>query len=99
MYPDIYTNEKLAQAHRQELLCETEQQRMLASLPGHGNRMAVRLELFLIVLGTSLKRLGRRMTPEQAFIAQERMTRPKQVRRRSSQQHPRLYREGLRGVT
>lgn len=62
-----YLREKLIEAHRQDLLRETEQQRMLEHLPQHSSSlmryMARKLAAFVIVLGTSLKRLGHlRMT-------------------------------------
>jgi hypothetical protein len=57
-----YLNEKLAQAHYQELFHEAERQRMLAQLPRqHPNLMrnvAERLTAFLISLPFSTKKGG-----------------------------------------
>ncbi len=61
MVPDIYTREKLALAHRQQLQREAEVEQLLGELPGHSShairRMAARLGIFLIALGTRMKQL------------------------------------------
>jgi hypothetical protein len=61
MIPDIYTGEKLALAHRQQLQREAEHERLLGALPGqhsHSMRyMAARLGMFMIALGTRLRQL------------------------------------------
>ena len=61
MFPDRYTQEKLAQAHRQQLLHEAEHERMLGELPvrsRHSIRhVAALLGTFLITLGTRLRQL------------------------------------------
>ncbi len=79
MSQNYYLNEKLAEAHRQELMHQAEQERLLAHMPGQRSRIAVQLGVFLSVLGTSLKQLGRLLMPEQASEARERMTMPKQI--------------------
>ncbi len=61
MIPDRYTHEKLAQAHRQQLLHEAELERMLGELPVR-SRHSIRhvtalLGTFLIALGTRLRQL------------------------------------------
>ncbi len=64
MVPDIYTHEKLALEHRHTLLREAEHERMLLDLPEHSShtlqRLAGRLGVYLIALGTRLQRLGQR---------------------------------------
>ena len=61
MLPDRYTSEKLALAHRQQLLREAEYEQMLEVLPGHSSHWmryeAARLGTFLIALGTRLRKL------------------------------------------
>ena len=61
MLPDRYTSEKLALAHRQQLLREAEYEQMLGALPGHSahrmRHIAARLGTFLIALGTRLRQL------------------------------------------
>ena len=61
MVPDIYTREKLALEHRQQLQREAEVEQALAALPersSHGMRhLVARLGTFLIALGTRLKQL------------------------------------------
>ena len=61
MVPDMYTREKLALAHRQQLQREAEREEALGELPEHSSHamrhMAVRLGTFLIALGTRLKQL------------------------------------------
>ena len=63
-----YLREKFIEAHRQDLLREAEQQRMLEDLPRHSSSlirdMAGKLAAFVIVLGTSLKRLGHMRMPK-----------------------------------
>jgi hypothetical protein len=62
MLPDTHTCEKLALEHRHALLREAEQERMLAAAesPKHASHLlqclAGRLGMYLIALGTSLKR-------------------------------------------
>ncbi len=62
MVPDMYTHEKLVLEHRQQLLREANQERMLADLPKHSSRwlerLADRLSMYLIALGTRLQRVG-----------------------------------------
>ncbi len=66
MVPDMYTREKFALEHRHHLLREAEQERMLAlaDAPKHASRalprFAGKLGLFLLVLGTKLKRFEQR---------------------------------------
>lgn len=59
MIPDMYTGEKLALAHREQLQREAEHERLLGALPGHHSHpmrhMAARLGTFLIALGTKLR--------------------------------------------
>jgi hypothetical protein len=61
MIPDRYTLEKLAQAHRQQLLHEAEHERMLRELPTRSHHsirhIAAQLGTFLIALGTRLRQL------------------------------------------
>ncbi len=61
MVPDIYTREKLALEHRQQLQREAEVEQALGKVPGHSShamrRMAARLGTFLIALGTRLRQL------------------------------------------
>ncbi len=61
MVPDIYTREKLALAHRQQLQREAEVEQALGGVPEHSShvmrRMAARLGTFLIALGTRLAQL------------------------------------------
>jgi hypothetical protein len=61
MMPNYYDHERLAQAHRQDLLREAEHERMLAQLPqanGHILDALVRLRVSLRVLRI---RLGKRL--------------------------------------
>ncbi len=57
--PNYYFNEKLAQAHNQNLLREAQQEQLLASLPGHRSSLVQHLVahagMFLMALGTRLK--------------------------------------------
>ena len=56
-----YRSEKLAEAHRQDLLREAAQQRLVARLPrrrSSSRRVAHDLGLFLIKLGMWLKQQG-----------------------------------------
>jgi hypothetical protein len=58
---NYYHSEKLAEAHRQDLLREAAQQRLLARLPrrrSSSRRIAHDLGLFLIKLGMWLKQQG-----------------------------------------
>ena len=58
---NYYNSEKLAEAHRQELLSEAAQQRLVAGLPRRrslSRRVAHDLGLFLIKLGMWLKQQG-----------------------------------------
>ena len=58
---NYYQSEKLAEAHRQDLLREAAQQRLVASLPRHrslSRRVVHDLGLFLIKLGMWLKQHG-----------------------------------------
>ncbi len=61
MVPDLYTQQKLALEHRQQLQREAEVEQALGEVPGHSShairRMAARLGMFLIALGTRLKQL------------------------------------------
>jgi hypothetical protein len=61
MVPDIYSREKLALEHRQQLQREAEHERMQADLPEHSSHpmrhIAGKLGMFLIALGTRLKQL------------------------------------------
>ena len=61
MIPDRYTGEKLALAHRQQLLREAEHEQMLGALPTHSSHwmrhLTAGLGTFLIALGTRLKQL------------------------------------------
>ena len=61
MIPDMHTGEKLGLAHRQQLQCEAEHERLLGALPGHSSHplrhMAARMGTFLITLGTRLRQL------------------------------------------
>ena len=62
MVPNNYSREKLALEHRYALLSEAERERMLAvaDSPTHASyslqRLAGRLGMYLIALGTSLQR-------------------------------------------
>ncbi len=64
MMQNYYLQEKLAEAHRQNLLREAEQRRMVVHLRQHSfsltRRSAVKLGGFLVMLGMSLKQLGPR---------------------------------------
>jgi hypothetical protein len=66
MVPDLYTLEKMALAHRQQLQREAEHEQMLGALPGHSSHplrhMAARLGTFLIALGTRLRQLEQART-------------------------------------
>ena len=58
---NYYHSEKLAEAHRQDLLREAAQQRLVARLPrrrSSSRRVAHDLGLFLIKLGMWLKQQG-----------------------------------------
>jgi hypothetical protein len=58
---NYYNSEKLAEAHRQDLLREAAQQRLLAHLPRRrrlSKRIAHDLGVFLIKLGMWLKQQG-----------------------------------------
>jgi hypothetical protein len=59
---NFYLAEKLAEAHRQDLLREAEQQRLVASLPGPRSRRlrqrVAQVGLFLLALGTRLKQFA-----------------------------------------
>lgn len=61
MVPDIYTREKLALEHRQQLHREAEVEQALGESPERSSHamehMAARLGTFLIALGTRLKQL------------------------------------------
>ncbi len=61
MVPDMYTRERLALAHRQQLQSEAEREQMLGELSvhsSHGMRhMVGKLGTFLIALGTRLRQL------------------------------------------
>lgn len=62
-----YHAEKLAAAHRQDLLREAAQQRLVAGLPRHrslSRRVARDLGLFLIKLGMWLKQQGEAVEPD-----------------------------------
>jgi hypothetical protein len=62
--PTPYLQEKLVQAHREELLRQAEQQRFLAHLPGDRESLAgyltAQLGVLLVALGTHLQRLEQR---------------------------------------
>jgi hypothetical protein len=66
MIPDIYTHEKLVLEHRHQLLQEAEHERMLtmADSPKHASRvlprLAGKLGMLLLVLGTKLKQFEQR---------------------------------------
>ena len=66
MVPDIYSHEKLVIEHRYTLLCEAERERMLAMAGSPARvsyslqRVAGRLGMYLIALGTSLQRFEER---------------------------------------
>ncbi len=58
---NYYNSEKLAEAHRQDLLREAAQQRLVADLPRRrslSRRVAHDLGIFLIKLGMWLKQQG-----------------------------------------
>ncbi len=58
---NYYNSEKLAEAHRQDLLREAAQQRLVAGLPRRrslSRRVAHDLGIFLIKLGMWLKQQG-----------------------------------------
>jgi hypothetical protein len=58
---NYYHSAKLAEAHRQDLLREAAQQRLVARLPRHrslGRQVAHNLGIFLIKLGMWLKQQG-----------------------------------------
>ena len=58
---NYYHTAKLAEAHRQDLLREAEQQRLVARLPRHrslSRRIAHNLGIFVIKLGMWLKQQG-----------------------------------------
>ncbi len=60
--PNPYFNEQLAQAHRQVLLQEAQQEQLLAQLPQsrHGlvQYITAKLNVFLFAVGTRLKKLA-----------------------------------------
>ena len=61
MANNYYHSAKLAEAHRQDLLREAEQQRLVARLPRHrslSRRIAHNLGIFVIKLGMWLKQQG-----------------------------------------
>lgn len=64
MVPDMYTQEKVALAHRQQLQREAEREQVLGALPGHSSHairhMVGKLGMFLIMLGTRLRQLEQR---------------------------------------
>jgi hypothetical protein len=64
MVPDMYTREKLALAHREQLQREAEREQVLGELPGHSSHamrhMVGKLGTFLIILGTRLRQLEQR---------------------------------------
>ena len=64
MLPNYYLQEKLIQAHHEELLRQAEQQRLLAHLPGYRESLARhltgKLGILLVALGTRLQRLEQR---------------------------------------
>ncbi len=59
--PNPYFNEQLAQAHRQVLLQEAQQEQLLAQLPQFRHSLAqyitAKLTVFLLAIGTGLKKL------------------------------------------
>jgi hypothetical protein len=60
--PNYYFNEKLAQAHNQNLLREAAQERLTTSLPGPRSglvqHLIARMGTLLVALGTRLKRFA-----------------------------------------
>lgn len=64
MVPDMYTQEKVALAHRQQLQREAEREQVLGELPVHSSHairhMVGKLGMFLIMLGTRLRQLEQR---------------------------------------
>lgn len=64
MLPNYYLQEKLIQAHYEDLLRQAEQQRLLAHLPRYRESLARhltgKLGVLLVALGTSLQRLETR---------------------------------------
>ncbi len=62
MSQNYYLLEKLAEAHRQDLLREAEHERMLAGLPKASSssirRLTGRLGMLLIALGMRLQQIG-----------------------------------------
>jgi hypothetical protein len=69
MIPNLHIREKLLEAHRQELLREREQHRLVARLSLHkgsvGRHTIAQCGTFLIVVGTWLKRFE----PQEAKLA------------------------------
>jgi hypothetical protein len=64
---NYYNSEKLAEAHRQDLLREAAQQRLVADLPRRrsvSRRIAHDLGVFLIKLGMWLKQQGEAVEPD-----------------------------------
>ncbi len=64
---NYYNSEKLAEAHRQDLLREAAQQRLVALLPRRrslSRRVAHDLGVFLIKLGMWLKQQGEAVEPD-----------------------------------
>jgi hypothetical protein len=61
MLPNYYLQKKVLQAHREELLRQAEQQRLLAHLPRDlqslARQLAGKLGVLLVALGTNLQRL------------------------------------------
>ena len=59
--PHPYFNEQLAQAHRQVLLQEAQQEQLLAHLPRSRHSLVqyiiAKLTVFLLAIGTGLKKL------------------------------------------
>jgi len=67
LLPNYYLQEQLLQAHREELLRQAEQRRLLAHLPRDRQRLARalagKLGVVLIALDTSLQRLEPKRKP------------------------------------
>jgi hypothetical protein len=61
MYPHLYLYEKALEVHSQELLRQTEQERLLKQLPQHHRSMirsaAGKLGILLLKLGARLKQI------------------------------------------
>ena len=56
---NYYHTQKAAEAHRYDLMCEAEQQRLVAELPKHRNFIAAKLDALFTMLGSSMQRFGR----------------------------------------